>query len=353
MRKLTSVLLLVAMLLSLFCIPAAAAEEPPKVSFTLKNLTNSIELIITAEEATTNGKLELAYYSDAILDTYTVQGVATGTKLEEGKLTLGYAVPSNKALQPGDEIAVVTFIKSGVSGTAAFDLTVREFNDLYDLNETLPTQYCYYVVDLGPTDPGTDQPGTDEPGTDEPKTPAFEDVPNNYWGYDAIYYTAGKGYFKGVDETHFVPSGLTDRAMFVTVLGRLANAGEGYAATAFTDVISGSYYERYVNWGAESGVVKGISETSFAPEQNVTREQMAAFLYRYATYAGLDTSIDQNAMDSFTDADTVSFWAADAVAWAVSHGIMQGVGDNRMAPTDNATRAQVAQVIMNFEKNLG
>ncbi len=363
MRKLTSVLLLVAMLLSLSCIPAAAAEEPPKVSFTIRNLTGSVEVIITANEATTNGKLELAYYSDAVLDTYTIQGVATGTKLEEGKLTLGYAVPSNKALQSGDEIAVVIFTKSGVSGTAAFDLTVKEFNELSDLNETLPTQYCYYVVDQGPTDPGTDdpgtdnpgtdQPGTDDPGTDQPKTPIFEDVPNDFWGYEAVTYTAEKGYFKGVDETHFAPSNLTNRAMFVTVLGRLANAGEDYTATSFTDVISGSYYERYVNWGTETGVVKGISETSFAPGQNVTREQMAAFLYRYATYAGLDTSIDQGALDSFTDAGDISPWAADAVAWAVSHGIMQGVGGNRMAPTENATRAQVAQVIMNFEMNLG
>lgn len=342
MRKLTSVLLLAVMLLSLLCIPAAA-DEPPKVSFTIEDLSGSIKVTITANEATTNGKLELAYSDDISLDTYTIQGVATGTRLEAGKLTFGYAVPSNKALQPGDEIAVIAFNKKDIMGTASFDLTILEFNTLLDLNETLPTQYCRYGAVTGNIGSGSD----------ESETPAFEDVPATLWCAEAVSYVTQKGYFVGVDATHFAPSLPTNRAMFVTVLGRLANAGENSPATSFADVVPGSYYERYVNWGAETGIVKGVSDTSFAPEAAVTREQMVAFMYRYAVYAGLDTGIDQGALAGFTDAGDISSWAVDAMAWAVSHGIVQGVGENRLAPTANATRAEVAQVIMNFDKALG
>ena len=357
MRKPASVLVLAAMLLSLLCIPAAAADESPKVSLTVKDLIGSVKLIITAEETTTNGKLELAYSNDATLDTYTIQGIAVGAKEEEGKLTFGYAVPSNKPLQPGDEIAVITFDKNKVTGTAAFDLTVLEFNTIYDLNETLPTQYCYYGIDLGepdPVDPGPVDPVDPGPVDPvEPETPVFVDVPETHWGYEAVSYTAEKGYFVGVDDTHFAPSDLTNRAMFVTVLGRLAKAEETTSSASFEDVVPGSYYERYIAWGAETGVVMGITDTSFAPDDTVTREQMAVFLYRYALYAGLDTAIDQSVLDSFTDAGDISSWAAEAMAWAVGHGIMQGVGGNRLAPTANATRAEVARVVMNFETNLG
>lgn len=179
----------------------------------------------------------------------------------------------------------------------------------------------------------------------------FVDVPEDSWFYDAVYYCYDNGSIKGVDETHFAPNDTTTRAMIVTILWRMEGQPEA-AASSFTDVESGSWYEEAVNWAAEKEIVKGMSETTFAPTANITREQMATILARYAEFKGKkgdDYAVD---LSGFTDLDSVSDWALDAMNWSVASELMKGVTETTLDPKGNATRAQVAVLMQRLCENV-
>ena len=139
--------------------------------------------------------------------------------------------------------------------------------------------------------------------------------------------------------------------MIVTILYRLEN--EPAAGTAsFSDVASGAYYAKAVAWAAENGVVTGTTATTFAPDAPITREQMAAILYRYATLKGYDVSQKAD-LSGYTDAGTISAYASDAMAWANAQGLITGVTNTTLAPKSSATRAQVATILMRFCETIG
>lgn len=137
------------------------------------------------------------------------------------------------------------------------------------------------------------------------------------------------------------------RGMFVTVLGKFAQVDpSGYAAGSFTDVTSRDYYAPYVEWAAESGLVSGVGGGKFAPGNSITREQMAIIFYKYAKTVGADTSVDADKLLSFPDWLSTSEYAQQAMAWAVTHGVLSG-SDGKLVPQGTATRAQTAQIIYN------
>lgn len=179
----------------------------------------------------------------------------------------------------------------------------------------------------------------------------FTDVLSGQWFYSAIEFVVENGYFNGVSETSFAPDAPMTRAMFVTVLGRFAGVeitAETAEGSAFEDVVPGSYYCGYVNWAAENEIVTGYSETIFGQGDHVTREQIAVFLYRYAKFVGLDTSIESTASPStFNAGEKISPWAVKGVTWAMHKGLMKGLSNN-MDHQAVATRAEVAQILMNF-----
>lgn len=179
----------------------------------------------------------------------------------------------------------------------------------------------------------------------------FTDVMPGQWYYSAIEYVVTNGYFKGTNENTFAPGEPMTRAMFVTVLGRLALVDPTAEPTSdFRDVPAGSYYGGYVSWAAENDIVRGLTPGFFGPNVCITREQIATFLYRYARHIGLDTTVDSIATPSTFNSDTdISSWALKPMVWAVSKGIMQGT-PNGLEPQAQATRAQVAQMIYNFSK---
>lgn len=177
----------------------------------------------------------------------------------------------------------------------------------------------------------------------------FVDVSENEWFYGAVEYAAKNGLMNGVSDNEFAPNGALTRAMFVTVLYRMENEPET-ANAAFTDVVSGSWYEKAVAWAYAGGLVTGVSETEFAPEDTITREQMAAILYRYAKFKGMDVSV--RGETSYTDKDAISDYAADAVIWAATKAVMSGNADGSFAPSDNATRAEAAAVFMRIQEIL-
>ena len=186
----------------------------------------------------------------------------------------------------------------------------------------------------------------------QPQVPqtTFADVPASAWYYNAVEYVYENGLMSGVSGGRFAPDDTLTRAMLVQTL--YAMEGRPAAASAgFADVASGDWYASAVNWAAANGVVSGVSETGFGPNNALTREQLALILYRFAQYKGYDVTGTSD-LAAYADGSSVSGWAAEAMGWAVDAGLISGVGGNQIAPTGTASRAQVAQILMNFCENV-
>ena len=189
-----------------------------------------------------------------------------------------------------------------------------------------------------------------KPASDsKPKLP-FTDVSTSDWFYSDVMFVYENGLFSGTDSRSFSPNASMTRAMLVTVLYRLEGEPVGTGSSSFSDVRSGSYYEKAVAWAAANGIVTGTGSTSFSPDAKVTREQLAAILYRYAQYKKLDTDAGAK-LDSFSDAGNVSGYASEALSWAVSEGLINGAS-GRLTPKGDATRAQVAAILHRFVENV-
>lgn len=189
-----------------------------------------------------------------------------------------------------------------------------------------------------------------KPASDsKPKLP-FTDVSTSDWFYSDVMFVYENGLFSGTDSRSFSPNASMTRAMLVTVLYRLEGEPVGTGSSSFSDVSSGSYYEKAVAWAAANGIVTGTGSTSFSPDAKVTREQLAAILYRYAQYKKLDTDAGAK-LDSFSDAGNVSGYASEALSWAVSEGLINGAS-GRLMPKGDATRAQVAAILHRFVENV-
>lgn len=173
----------------------------------------------------------------------------------------------------------------------------------------------------------------------------FNDVAYTSWYYDAVKFVYDKGIMDGVSYYKFAPDATITRGMVVTMLWRMA--GEPYeAAAGFTDVAAGRYYTTAVAWAAKNGIVEGITATTFAPDQAITREQLASILYRYAKWLGF--SGYGSDISGYTDAGKVSSYAYDAMSWAVRSGVVTGTSARVLDPQGTASRAAAAQMFMNF-----
>ena len=173
----------------------------------------------------------------------------------------------------------------------------------------------------------------------------FSDVSEDFWGADAISFTAARGLFQGVGEDEFDPSGTMTRSMLVTVLGRLAgiDPADYSGESIFSDVDAHSWYGPYVAWAAENGVVQGVGGDRFAPNDPITREQLCTMLVRYLDSDGIELPQLTNPA-AFTDEDQVSDWAKDAVERFRQLGIVEGSDTGAFLPKNNASRAEVAAV---------
>lgn len=188
-------------------------------------------------------------------------------------------------------------------------------------------------------------PPTAQP--DEELSLPFADVAEGQWFYEAVKYVYGAGLMDGVSATAFEPNSPITRGMIVTILWRLegkpAAAGGGY----FADVPAGSYYAEAIAWAAECGIVDGYGDGIFAPNRNISREELAAILYRCAAYTGVDVSRKAD-LSAYADAAEVSAWAADAMAWANAAGLITGQGEATLAPAATATRAEAAAILARY-----
>ena len=187
----------------------------------------------------------------------------------------------------------------------------------------------------------------------EPEGLPFTDVTSGDWFYDAVAYVYDKGMMEGTTDTTFAPAMNLTRSMIAQVLYNLEERPEAPGAAGFPDVAAGAWYADAVNWAAARGIVKGYDTGAFGTEDSVTREQLAAILYRYAQAKGYDTTQGGMAVREFSDSASISDWAQEAMAWAVNAQVLSGKGNGVLDPQGTATRAEVAQMLMNFGEHVG
>ncbi len=178
----------------------------------------------------------------------------------------------------------------------------------------------------------------------------FTDVDTTDWYYDAVQYVYEKGMMNGTSTTNFTPNETTTRGMIVTILHRMEGTPAAIGA-AFTDVLVDQWYSGAVSWASANGIVGGYGGGMFGPGDPITREQMAAILNRYSQHKGYDAGT-VGSIAGFSDASQISSYAVDSMAWAIGNGLISGTGNNTLAPQGNATRAQVATILMRFCENV-
>ena len=179
---------------------------------------------------------------------------------------------------------------------------------------------------------------------DETVNPFFDVTPAD-WFYDDVMYAYLNNLFRGTSETQFNPYMAMNRGMLVTILGRLHNASvENYSDSNFTDVSPFQYYAPYIEWARENGMVMGIGDNKFAPDEPISRQDLAVIIMRYFAFASIDIPATQTSTD-FVDYDQIEEYARDVVDYIVSAGIMYGRTDNIFDIGGNVSRAEVAAVL--------
>ena len=183
----------------------------------------------------------------------------------------------------------------------------------------------------------------EEPAPTEP----FVDVAEGDWFYDAVVYAYQNELMDGVGGNRFAPNSETTRAQLVTILYRLEGEPAVSGDLPFTDVESGTWYTDAILWAAQNNIVNGVNDTEFAPGDDLTRQQLVTILYRYAEAKGYDVSASAD-LSGYPDAGQVQDYAQPAMAWAVAENIIQGMEDGTLKPAGNASRAQIATILMRF-----
>ena len=247
-----------------------------------------------------------------------------------------------------DEASAGTRITVTVKPDAGYELDELTVTDSKnkDLKVTKrsETTYTFHMADSKVTV----EASFAKDGTVQQPDTRFDDVAKNAWYYNAVEYVAENGIMSGVSAREFAPNAGFSRAMLAQTLYAMSGKPAVKAESTFADVAANAWYADAVNWAAEKGYVSGVGDGKFAPDASVTREQMALILYRYA--GSPDAS--GMAQKEFADSSSVSAYAVDAIRWAVHEGLISGMENNTLAPQGTATRAQVAQILMNFHQKL-
>ncbi|MGM9641003.1 MAG: S8 family serine peptidase [Faecousia sp.] len=284
-----------------------------------------VSVAIRAEEDAASGMLEIALDENATLVGLESAVLSSYTE-KDGNVTFAYA--DYDTIAKGETVAVLRVKLNDSKSTVTLTETERSGKALEE-KTTLILRNC---------DGKTDCPSA-----------AFSDLNTGAWYHEYTDFVLENGLMNGMGGGKFAPNGTVTRAMAVTMLYRLAGEPEVKSAAPFTDVADGKYYTKAVAWAYENGIVKGMTDKLFAPNADATREQLVTFLYRYAQFAGMDTSAKAD-LSTFADGTSVSNFAVDAMTWAVGAGLVEGMGNNKLAPKANAVRVQLAALIYRFVK---
>lgn len=257
---------------------------------------------------------------------------------------IGYSDESSADItafvKEGAEISAVGVIYMDPEGVC---LRIRDLSEVELVTEDKPEEPD---EPDRPIQPGKPSKPSDEDKPEELDEP-FADVDELDWFHDAVVYVYNEGMMDGISATQFAPNSNLTRGMVVTMLYRLEGEPRVTGSSGFDDVASGAWYADAVTWAAENGIVNGVSDTEFAPNVNITREQLAAILYRYAEYNDYDVS-GRDDLSEFTDRSSISSYALDAMRWAVDEGLITGITNTTIKPQGTATRAQAATMFMRF-----
>lgn len=322
MKKLTSLLLCMVLVLSMFCVNAAAAETGcMEAGATVSDGT--VTVVVKALKTAANAHLTVSFDSDYL--TYVgceTAFAASSVKAEEEKLTIGLAAATADAVAAGEELVKLSFEMTGSWDRTEIAITA----------ETYGGEKVDETVNVSVAGDGY----------------RFQDVTADQWFFEAVDYMASKGYIYGVSDTHFGPGMELNRAMMVTILYRMAGSPAVEGESAFTDVPADAYFADALIWAQENHITSGVSQTKFAPYNLVNREQMVSFLYRFERSKGADMAeADLAVLDRFPDAGQVSDWAKVPFAWAVESGCISGT-DGMLSAWSTATRAEVAVMLCRY-----
>lgn len=200
-----------------------------------------------------------------------------------------------------------------------------------------------------PSRPNNEREETDDTEEEVKEwTNPFSDVKESDWFFNTVKFASENGIMNGVSESEFAPNQTLTRAMLVTILYRVEGSPRLESDSKFSDVALTDWYGAPIVWAAENGIVNGVSETEFAPNSAITREQIAAIMYRYASAKGYDVTQGGMAVREYEDYESISSWALEAMQWAVNAKLINGKTATTVCPQDNATRAEAATIIMRF-----
>lgn len=265
-----------------------------------------------------------------VVDAYFVSGGKRLGNFKGGKVTV--AIPyTPKAGEDTSKLQAYYIDNSG--NMTAYPTTWKDGNTYFDVDH-----FSHFVVLY-------EGAAEEEVPVD---TSAFIDLKAGAWYMDAVKYCLENGYMKGINSTYFGGLLNTTRAEVATIIWRMEGCPAPAAAAKFTDIPQGKWYSDSVAWGTENGVLLGISDTEFAPDATITREQLTAMFYRYSNLKNKAAGNDGTALAKFKDASNVTAYAVDSMKWATSEGLVNGIGGNLLVPRDFTTRFQLATMIWKY-----
>ena len=224
----------------------------------------------------------------------------------------------------------------------------KELTTAYDFSARVTKSFTLYAKWMEKAAEPDKPTQPTEPTTPEWKNP-FTDVSENDWFYSNVKYANENGLMGGTTNTTFAPNEPLTRGMLVAILYRAEGEPAVNKSIPFSDVDTNAYYANAVIWAQQNGIVNGVTENAFAPDDNITREQIAAIMFRYAKYKGYDVSVGENTnILSYTDAESISEYAISAMQYAVGSGLMKGKTESTINPKGNATRAEIAAILQRF-----
>ncbi len=318
-------LLLVLVLLAAMTTGVMAAQPPVETGLVVEATANdqlvTVKVLLQAGQGVTNGRIVLAYDAQ-VLTLASAEAISGFGAVSVNTDSAGQVALAWVGSQITEDVTLLTATFTGGQGSLIF---TAEATDLYAGEEKLELPAASATISFNP----------------------FTDIAG-HWAEDYILDAYYAGLFKGVSQTRFAPEGTITRAMFVTVLYRMAGEPQPEdLTTSFTDLVEGEYYVPAVAWAVEEGITNGISQTQFAPNKALSRQELATMLYRYTQAAGQDVS-GQADLSVFVDAAGVAQWAAEAMAWAVDAQLIEGFPGGYLMATTSATRAQTAAILCRY-----
>ena len=307
------------------------------------NTTTSDGYIYTARND--NGKVTVTRERAPSAPSDSGGGVGSSATVNSVKATNGSFAISDKNAKAGDTVKITPKANDGY---VVDTVTVTDKNG-NNITVTQNADGTYSFVMPAKSAQPVDVKVTFKLDDGEKDCPSekFTDVDQDKWYHEGVDYAIKNGLMNGTGADTFAPDATTTRAMVVTILYRLDGEPAVTKDIPFADVPAGQWYSNAINWAAANGIVDGYGNGKFGPDDTITREQMAAILYRYASYKGYSVS-DLANLTGYTDAASVSEWASTAMRWAVAEGLIEGTSATTLSPSGDSTRAQVATILMRF-----